>query len=252
MTKKTFKYAGVFALVFIAAFLIFFPYSSVVDALLLRQIASNKLPVTYAKVESGLFHTAISDVTVSVINGDSGVTISLGDINFSYSPLSLLTHGVKAHLDSSYGTAAVRYGRSGADAEATLNVSRLANTLGFRASGSLGVNVRYNNKEGKGVFNLSSGAFTFFLPGFGPVNGDSLTAEGTIAGNFLTVTSLETAGEGMVLEDVKGPIFINMTDFQRSSLNLTGKASFMGLKSDFNIRGPFGNLQFSMQTPLMK
>ncbi|MDR0453220.1 MAG: type II secretion system protein GspN [Deferribacteraceae bacterium] len=249
MTKKTIKYAGIFTAFFIAALLALFPYSSVADSALMKLITENKLPVSYTKVKSGLFRTNITGVTLNNITiGDQIIDkINLGNIKLSYTPFSLLTHSVKAFINSDYGTANIKYSKNNVIADTALNISRLAGTLKFQAAGELKITIKYNSKDLKGVLNLNSSSFTLSLPVLGPVKGDSLTAECTITGNILMITSLKIAGDNLTVENADGQIELNRENIKRSTLNITGKARVMGLTSDFGIRGAINSPQFSTQ-----
>ena len=252
MIKPVLTYAGIFLGVFIIALLALFPYSSVANAVLTRQIQTNKLPATYTNLDSGLFRTKITGVTFNNVTTPGGRvidTLNLGDISVSYTPLSALTYGVKAVINSGYGTANLKYNKNNLNIDAVLNFSRIANTMNFQAAGDLNVIAKYSNKDHKGTFNLSSGAFTVFIPGFGPVKGESLTAEGTISANIIIISSLKTTGENMTLEDAKGQIQLDTVNIQRSVINIVGRAQYAGLAGNFGIKGTLGAPQFNLQAP---
>ncbi len=251
--KRILTYAGLFLAVFIIALLAVFPYSAVVDTVLSELIRANKMLLTYTEVKSGLFHTTVTGVAVNNIPFGGRVIdrINLGDIKLSYSPLSALTRNVSAVLESPYGTANIKYGKSGINADASLNVGRLGGILNFRAAGELEVAARYNEKDKKGSFSLNSGAFTATIPGFMEVKGGSLSGEGTVDGNTIMITSLKTTGDNMVLESAGGRITLDRVDTMRTDLNITGRVKYMGANLDFGVKGTLANPQASMQTPQM-
>jgi type II secretion system protein N len=238
--RKNLIHIAIFMGVFFVAVAAMFPYSMIVQSVLDKQIAVNKVPMTYSSIDCTLFKTTLKGVNMNY----GGNNIELGEVTLRYSPLSALTRKVRANLNSPYGLAEVIHSGGELRADATLDLFRISKIIKQSAQGELTVNLDYDLEKKTGAINLSSGEFTVQTPAM-QVKGDSLLGVGEIADSMINLTSFEVKGDSGV--KATGKIVLDRENIRRTMLNLSGEASIMGMTSKFAVRGMLSKPIFTLQ-----
>jgi hypothetical protein len=228
-----------FIAVFIVSLLAFFPYDRIVKQELDKAIGANNIPITYTDVSSGPFSTTLYGVQVT-----KPQEADLGDVKLSYSPLSILTRKATANIDNGFGKAVIVHKGSAVHLDADLDVDRISRLAGEEAAGLVKAVVDYDYAEQTGTFTLSSGALQAKTPMM-TVNADSLSGNGSIAGNVITIAEIKTEGTAGV--NLKGVVQLDMKNVIYSMLNLEGEGSIMGMKSAFTLTGRLNAPRFNLK-----
>jgi hypothetical protein len=238
--KKIFFHIFLFAAVFFISVIAFFPFNAAAQKAVNTLILKNKLPVSYSGLEVGLFSASLNGVGL-YYNGEA---LDVGDINLSYSPLSLKTRKVSAAMENGFAVLKAENKRNIISAEAELDVDRIAKIAGQAAEGRLNINLSYDYSAKNGTWEAASDRFAFQTP-IMKISGANLKANGNIAGENIIIQNFSSGGDFPIT--ITGQIYINSINAAASRLNLNGEVTLAGTPTPFTLQGTLAAPKFSLR-----
>jgi hypothetical protein len=231
-------------LFFLAVFLIFafifFPFDQAAKKALNTVINNYKIPVYYSDLNAGVSSAVITDAAIYY----NGEMIGLGDINFKYSPLSLINRKISADMENGFVSLSAQNAKKAVNAEAALDVERISKLLGQSAAGRLKIDLSYEYASKSGAWEAVSDTFNFQTP-FMAVAGKNLKMSGSIGNNIVTVQNFSCEGDFPITLD--GQIRIDPVNIKATRINLNGEITLAGAPTPFALQGTLSAPKFSLR-----
>jgi hypothetical protein len=238
--KKIFFHILLFAAVFIISVIAFFPFNVAAQKAVNTLILKNKIPVSYSGLEVGLFSASLNGVGLSY----NGEALDFGDINLSYSPLSLKTRKISAAVENGFAVLKAENKGNIIGAEVNLDVDRIAKIAEQSAEGRLNISISYDYTAKSGTWEAASERFAFQTP-IMRISGANLKANGNITGENIMIQNFSSEGDFPIT--VTGQIHLNSVNAAASRLNLNGEVTLAGTPTPFTLQGVLAAPKFSLR-----